>query len=534
MQPHLDPRPSSRDQPPSRSVSQASSYHTVADHFSDALSSPDSDPITPTGSTPTTSLDSARSVVRTTRPGKALVIEQPTQVNFVPTNEIQTAVSVTADRIVIDTILPPTASLRSGNYVPRSHSQQPQQEVEGGLETAQLLKKHEEELTAMLKEKLTPNYDPTGTIKEEVWTTLTQVTRFPDPVGVNGKNEPGKCPCICCQMGCDRPLEPWGQRDDPSAKKKGSIATTSAASTTRSPPKERSQVALVHEEATPPQPRPSTTVERQSTITTQPSTTTARTSTSLPVANSFLEMTDAPKSRRWYSLRGSKDADSDKRKRLSLGFLTLPRFGRSRTHVDPPLESPSIPVPAPPIPLKVTRKAVPTLIEEPPRSKSFANLVRRRRDRVEASRSSIDFTATPTTPTWHPPIPSRTSFQLDTPRTPATIGGRFSLDSARPSLPSVWNGPAPALPPRRSSRVYMHRLTPPSNVTPGLREGSMGRREGSRIGLIVEEDEEGGRGSSDVARRQSRLMSSYGVEEERTGRRGVGAGERESEVGLAI
>ncbi len=68
--------------------------------------------------------------------------------------------------------------------------------------TEALLQRHREEVLAKLTQGLTANYDPTGTIKQDIFTTLTELTRFPDPVGTNRKkNEKGKCPCICCQLG---------------------------------------------------------------------------------------------------------------------------------------------------------------------------------------------------------------------------------------------------------------------------------------------------------------------------------------------
>ncbi|SYW83126.1 uncharacterized protein UBRO2_05052 [Ustilago bromivora] len=180
--------------PPPATASRSSSYYTSHDHpplshchSSSSTSSSDSSSFS--SSSPSSASEVEYKTTHHRRKGTALVIFQPTLVNFVPTSDIQTAVSITADRIVIDTILPPTATLRS-RYPLSCTSQiqhqglQADQGSEDGFDE-RLLQEHKEQLYRTLQEKLTENYDPSGRIKEEIFETLTGVTRFPDPVGTN-------------------------------------------------------------------------------------------------------------------------------------------------------------------------------------------------------------------------------------------------------------------------------------------------------------------------------------------------------------
>ncbi|KAJ1035045.1 hypothetical protein NDA18_000647 [Ustilago nuda] len=180
--------------PPPATASRSSSYYTSHDHpplspshSSSSTSSSDSSSFSSSSPSSTSEVEYKTTYHR--RKGTALVISQPTLVNFVPTSDIQTAVSITADRIVIDTILPPTATLRSRYPLPCTSQIQHQglkadQGSEDGFDE-RLLQEHKEQLYRSLQEKLTENYDPSGRIKEEIFETLTGVTRFPDPVGTN-------------------------------------------------------------------------------------------------------------------------------------------------------------------------------------------------------------------------------------------------------------------------------------------------------------------------------------------------------------
>ncbi|CBQ71037.1 conserved hypothetical protein [Sporisorium reilianum SRZ2] len=423
---------------PPRATSQASSYHTVLDHLptttnASACASVDSLPSTlehdgdAASSTPPTSPELEYETVQHTRHAKALVIAQPTLVNFVPTHEIQTAVSVTADRVVIDTIFPPTAVLRAHHDVsPRAHLQEGSAKE---VDTTELLKRYEAELRQTLREKLTPNYDPTGSIREEIYTTLTQVTRFPDPAGTDVRRySRDRCPCVCCDAGCSFPVEAH------------SLSTTTTQVGSGSSSGTHSTVDMA--ESVPPS--------------------------------------------------GSMRSLQDKGKKHRFGFLSLRSFGRSRSSVDLTRNAPAdetvirskstaLPVPAPALPAEVTRTVPPV------RSKSFSNLVRRRRSKHLA-------------PQPHPELPTRHSARhsLDTPRTPRT---------ATPLA-------APTPPPRRSSKTY---AVVPRKAVPSLASAATLPR-GSlafEIGRIVEEDELG----DGVERRELAMMSSFG---------------RESQVGLAL
>lgn len=430
---------------PPRATSQASSYHTVLDHFTNAGAIDSTESLTSTiephaaasdvASSPPKSPELEYETITHRRHGKALIIEHPTLVNFIPSTEIQTTVSVTADRDVIDTIFPPTAVLRASQRINPTYSQG-QKDQTGEFDVQQLLKKHEEELCQTLRDKLTENYDPTGSIKKEIFTTLTQVTRFPDPVGTDLKRfSKDQCPCVCSEVGCD-PLQPHTD---------SSISNVS-----------------------------------------QPS--------------SFLDMTEAstPNGGAYGSTRSAKDGKTKHR----FGFLTLGgRFGRSRSSVDlsrDPTDNAggkaALPVSAPPLSSALTEQAT------PPRSKSFSDLVRRRRSKHMA-RTSLDATPTATHHTHnntntnqlapHPPSADLTSRRL----------ARHSLDTTRTPTPTSAPTP-PTPPPRRSSKVYAHL---PRKPIPTFSSSSTIPRNSLSmysIGQIVEEDE-----GSELVR--GGLMSSY-------------------------
>ncbi|TKY87799.1 hypothetical protein EX895_003380 [Sporisorium graminicola] len=491
---------------PPRATSRASSYHTVLDHFTNttttttttinnnngATKSVESltSSVEPPGlddadadaaSSPPTSPEIEYETIHHTRHGKALVVEHPTLVNFVPTTEIQTAVSVTADRVVIDTIFPPTAVLRASDRVnrPYAYSEERKDGVEAaGFNVQELLKRHEEELRQTLREKLTDNYDPTGSITEEIFTTLTQVTRFPDPVGTDLKPfSKEQCPCVCCEAGCFYPFEP--------------------------------------------QPVPSTSSMTATYV--QPAASRA-------VSKSCLDMTEAsvPNGGAYGSMRsGKQDKERNKHR---FGFLTFGRFSRSRSNLDLAREpadgassatkSTALPTPAPALPSEVTNQVVP-----PARSKSFSDLVRRRRSKHNASSSSTApaaaTSATNINGAVQPDVPTRRL-------------ARHSLDTTRTPTPLS----APNPPPRRSSKVYAIVSRKPSpNFSTGSATMPRNSMSAYDIGQIVEEDEPRA-GDAGVERRQSALMSSYGTPAQGTGqfrvtRRPVPV-EQEPQIGLAL
>lgn len=467
--------------------SRGSSYHSVHDQSPGASSGPSSvthSQGTTEASSPPSSPELMYDTTTTQRHGKALVIEQPTLVNFVPTSDIQTAVSITADRIIIDTILPPTATLRANQlaYRPSTHAAKKDLGAAGlhaaGFSASELLKKHEEEVQKILTARLTETYDPTGTIKDDIVTTLTQITRFPDPIGTNrSTGAKGKCPCICCELGCNYPLEPYQ-------------AATSGISATH-PSVQHTRAASVD------QPR------------------------------SFLDMSEPrpsmsqgfrPSWMRGFKEGNRADVEGKSRTKSRFGFFTFGRSGRSRSHVDLSRDyaaqgnqttaregRTAIPAPIPPIPSKVTDQVVPPQTQ-PPRSRSFSDLVRRRRNRhmatasldsaLPASRSaaSVDLdrgNVRQSLDVYAAHQPSQLASQLDaTDRTKAApTAGRFSLDSARPGV--TFTGPQ--APPRRSSKLYAimyPKTSPPTNAssnTPATLPRS-GTAE-FVIGRIVEEEE---------------------------------------------
>ncbi|KAF6767443.1 hypothetical protein PSEUBRA_004861 [Kalmanozyma brasiliensis GHG001] len=641
----LSRNPSSKRQNPvSRTTSNASSYRTANDTFSDALDTVDSASAS-NSTSPPTSIDSQYEVIHSARHGKALVIEQPTLVNFVPTSEIQTAVRVTADRVVIDTILPPTAVLRASNVVRRPAGSHVTEQVAKDFDATELLKKHEEELIAMLSEKLTANYDPTGTIKGEILTTLTQVTRFPDPKGIDGKNKKGVCPCICCEMGCEAPLEPWNEVTGEEAAK---LQPKEAEASTSQPVAEAVRTET-------PQPQPTATpVEPTKEV---PASTGANTTDAKP----------SKERRTWLvSLHRNKDRKQKddvakgKDKPDHYGFMDrfhLPNFARfSRSRTDNNLvahynEPKVLPVAAS-VPQKATSEAVPQAGSITKKA-SFSKLARRRRDRHARSsievhpnspakfqadllkrraaapkpapaiveplprskslksrrsfstlgerrdgpaRRSLDVNVHHNNPAAFqadllkgsapPPLPSTapreapltsksmtslasrrrdkharssldlvehrnnpnafqaellrrpTRASLDTSRLPSgafqvdtypcsvrpTAPPRQSLDSVRPPLE---DHNLPLLPARRSSKVFSHPLTPPSNVTSVLRE-TVGRNGLGEFGRIVEEDEARAREEEELEHMQVEIMSVYAGSVSGRGRR------MRDEVGLAF
>lgn len=473
------------------SASRSSSYHTSLDHIQPPLthslssssrtSSDLSSPTTPEPSYTTT---------QQTRKGTALVISRPTQVSFVPTSDIQTAVSITADRIVIDTILPPTAQLPSRYPLPCTT--QPTSQIAGekrgekGIERdfGELLAQHKQELYKTLLEKLTDNYDPNGKIKEEIFATLTGVTKFPDPVGTNRSGKAGGkkgCPCICCEMGCAIPLQPVNDKR---------IASTA----TQLPTREILEEGEMQE--------------------------------STQKLHSFLEMTETSKSRKRF------------------GFLSLPRrFSRSKSNAglastvsQPDLCTTALPVPAPAVPPAVTQQVVPPVTQPPvTNSRSFADLVRRRRDKHQSTSPAH------TTPAWNGVGKGKSRQSLDegSLRLPArssshsqlnhlnTSGfssssnlastsrggaGRFSLDSStRPMLRADTPVVTPTPPPRKSSKLYAIVSRKPVPPLGGSGSATLPRSAtgGYLIGQIVEEEEDEGMEGMSRSRRQSALMSSY-------------------------
>ena len=482
---------------PPRATSAASSYHTTFDHLAisnngvatgsvDSLISTSAPHNASSGGASSTSAPTTPELeyetIKQTRHGKALVIEHPTLVNFVPTSEVQTAVSITADRVVIDTIFPPTAVWRAERGLPPVGSVQQQRESEKTDKEAlnQLLKQHEEQLQQTLKEKLTRNYDPTGTIKEDIFTTLTQVTRFPDPVGTDLKKyTKDQCPCICCEVGCKNPLEPHSEI---------SKAELGAASTV-------------------PAPNPASAVRAQ---TTQPEST--------QPLESFLDMTETST-----RTRNGETYGKEAKNKHRFAFLTFGRFGRSRSSVDlsrtsaSDASSTAMPVAAPALPAEVTSSVV-----SPPRSRSFANLVSRRRSKHMATASMSKATS---------PTLSQEPITSDLPTTPRVDStqslarqARHSLDSTRPRVDTPLSAPVP--PPRRSSKIYglVHRKPIPAQFASTAR-GSMPNATMSmyNIGQIVEEDEPSDGGSKGVNmagvgagraswdKRQSGLVSSYQI-----------------------
>ncbi|KAJ1602433.1 hypothetical protein NDA14_005374 [Ustilago hordei] len=479
--------------PPPATASRSSSYYTSHDHpplspshSSSSTSSSDSSSFS--SSSPSSASEVEYKTTHHRRKGTALVISQPTLVNFVPTSDIQTAVSITADRIVIDTILPPTATLRSRYPLPCTSQIQHQvlkadQGSEDGFDE-RLLQEHKEQLYRTLQEKLTENYDPSGRIKEEIFETLTGVTRFPDPVGTNKSGKAaGKvgCPCICCEVGCSAPVQ---SLDSTSQVLRGLGSTTKVIEPTTA------------------------TVEGQQ-------------------LHSFLDMTET----------------STKKKRI--GFLTLPRwFGRSRTRADlssalqPELRATVLPAPAPALPEKVTQQIVPPVSEaKVTKSRSFVDIVRRRRDKHQAiapaptntgmgrngfgkgkARQSLDENS--------PRLPTRSSSQANltsnlqrstsyTSLAPGASAGRFSLDSSiEPHLRADTPRSMPTPPPRRSSKLYAivsRKPVPPLNPYGSAALPRSTTSGAYLIGQIVEEEEEEveGLGGVSRSRRQSALMSSY-------------------------
>lgn len=507
---------------PPRAESSASSYHTTLDRLATPVDSVESlassSPSLLNGqddqaSSPPSSPELEYETIKRRREGTALVIQHPTLVNFVPTSDIQTAVRVLPDCVVIDTILPPTATLRASDLA-RRPLQTELQRIEGQktaqFDAVELLEKHKAELYQTLTTKLTENYDPTGSIKEEIFTTLTQLTRFPVPKGTNkSQYTKGQCPCICCEMGCINPLEPYS----------ASTQTTSIKTSNVSSP----NIATTH----------------------------TRSASAQPM-HSFLEMTEAP-STRSDSMRGIKDGVGRSKSRL--GFLSFGRFGRSRSQADlasstgskgKHMSMPALPKPAPALPESVTGQVVPPR-SEPTRSRSFSDLVRRRRKKHMAGASGE---ASPSIPPATPPmaqdnlkasksldvealrLPARSSSQTNLASSSgiaSTASGRYSLDSARVATP--FGGPKP--PPRRSSKMYaiigrkpVPQLNASSSTGSLERNGSRSLaatipRSGRRaygIGQIAEQDEglddgmlysDTGRNNVSLSRRQSALISDF-------------------------
>ncbi|SPO32235.1 uncharacterized protein UTRI_02792 [Ustilago trichophora] len=506
---------------PPRAESSASSYHTTLDRFATptdsveslASSSPSlSHEQDDQASSPPSSPELEYEIIKRRREGTALVIQHPTLVNFVPTSDIQTAVRVLPDCVVIDTILPPTATLRASDLA-RRPPQTELQRIEGQkpakFDAAELLEKHKAELYQTLTTKLTENYDPTGSIKEEIFTTLTQLTRFPDPKGTNkSQYTEGQCPCICCEMGCSNPLEPYS----------ASTQTTSIGTSNISSP----------------------------TL----STTHTRSASAQPLY-SFLEMTEAP-STRPDSMGGIKGGAGRSKNRF--GFLSFGRFGRSRSQMDLASSTGSkskhismtgLPVPAPALPETVTGQVVPPR-SVPSLSRSFSDLVRRRRKKhmagalgeaspaippATSSMAQGDLKASKSldVETLHLPTRSSSQTNLASSSRIAAAPGRYSLDSARVDTP--FEGPKP--PPRRSSKMYaIVSRKPVPQLNASSSTGSLDRN-GSRtlpatiprsgrsaygIGQIVEEDEgfddrmlysDAGRNNVSLSRRQSALISDF-------------------------
>ena len=447
-------------------------YHTVlqqsaspAAASAESLASSSSAATTNLAKTPEPEL--VYDIIQRRREGTALVIEHPTLVNFVPTSDIQTAVSVTDDRIVIDTILPPTATLKrhyataatspGGNAATGAEKQ--------GFDTTAVLEKHKRELYQLLTTKLTENYDPTGTIKDDIFATLTQLTRFPDPKGTNRSPvKKGQCPCICCEVGCSRPLEP-GALDTPVHRTTADTSKTAAL---------LAQAGVASDTVV----EPTTSTHLNGTIPSQPAAVEANFATIVPDDNRKAEPETA----------------GMVRSKSRFGFLT---FGRSKKE---------LPVPAPALPPEVTSAATPTT-GKPVRSRSLSDLVRRRRSKHQAASSKAgNVPPVPTIPAsaTAPAIAGASS----TATAPAPV--RHSLDS----LPA--DGPSP--PPRRSSKLYAivnrKSLSASSSTSslPATRRASMSATNG--IARIVEEDEmvhahpaplEG----NHVDQRQSMLMSSF-------------------------
>ncbi|GAC98751.1 DNA mismatch repair protein mutS [Pseudozyma hubeiensis SY62] len=563
--------------PPSRATSRASSYHTVLDEFIDARTDqpaesptyaepPRSAPLN-AASSPSTEPKVEYETSKHSRQGKALIIEHPTLVNFVPTSEIQTAVSQTADRLIIDTILPPTAVLRASDQNSRPHAyvRSPNGTGGAGYDAKEVLRRHEDELRRTLQSKMTSNYDPTGRIKEDIMKTLSGVTRFPDPVGIKGKEySKGKCPCVCCEMGCENPVQPYKEGEMVAPRistnvEQPQLGTAHITQQGISQP----TIAPVAPHQTVPQKltesQPSTATSTSTLGPQQPALGPASepTSSSEPM-HSFLDMKEASTRRsghrRFGSWRGPRDsADGTSSKNRSLfAFLTFGRHNRSRSQLDLPSRSELTqqdfatkqePLSAPalaPAPALATSSRDPSATHpaEPTRSRSFSDLVKRRRSKHIASISepipplSTSITSPTlfdTTPEYNEPLPSRyssserPSFLNTFPTTTPSLPVRHSMDSTRPFFTT------PATPPRRSSKLYavISRPKPGGGARTASDNQSVRRSIDSAIprnstgtfliGQIVEEDELAGMvgagrrewDGGEASRRQSALMSSY-------------------------
>ncbi|SNX83549.1 uncharacterized protein MEPE_02256 [Melanopsichium pennsylvanicum] len=484
--------------------SRASSCHPILDQFpttsttaatstfieTSTSSSPNAS--SPSASTPRVEIVESQIVgydtIKRRREGTALVIEHPTLVNFVPTSDIQTAVRVLPDCVIIDTILPPTATLRAANIAHTSrgvHLESSTAAEARDFDAKDLLEKHKKDVYRTLQTRLTESYDPTGSIKREIFTTLTGLTRFPNPRGTNrSPYATGLCPCICCEMGCDRPLEP-------------NTATTSTSVASSSPTSSKLAISLHARSASVPNGE-----------------------------KSFLDMTEASLSSN--SWRGTKD-----RSKPRFGFLTFGRFRKSRSNgelafqADPKGKGASIPLPAPAVSEQVTNWVVPP---KPSRSRSFSDLVRRRRNKHHIA-TSIEFA---------PPLPpssstrarneSRVRQSMDDQnlRLPARSSsntnlagvsrGSYSLDSARTRTRADTPREGPQPPPRRSSKAYAvvrRKSVPQLNASTSGNSMTLlrsGKSAYGGIGQIVEEDEDkevGSSGNGSTSRRQSALMSSF-------------------------
>lgn len=544
--------------PPPRATSRASSYHTVLDHFIHASTTGSAESLSSTvralshspnnTSSPPTSPEPEYEIIKRERHAKALVIEHPTLVNFVPTSEIQTAVSQTADRIIIDTILPPTAALRASDRVNRAYAYQPQhdQDSRTGFDTREILNRHEQQLKQSLDAHLSSNYDPTGTIKVDIFKTLSELTRFPDPVGIKGcEYSKDQCPCICCELGCENRVQPYREMQN----------AVSFPSSLASPPQLVSaQLAASNSPALQLSTAPNT-----STLACQQKPTSTCTSqgesTSAQQMHSFLEMTDASVRRTRHQRCDCSRASNEVGQRSSrakqvFGLLSFGRHSRSRSQLDTCRDAacqhdgssrdagaPGMPTAAPALPAELTEPVL-ARPAKPGRSRSFSSLVKRRRGK-HALASQAEPCAVPvpaTTPVLGASLSvNGTLFDIDpasSPRRSSSQLGRTrdqqvlehvasnALDSAH-SASLV----TPATPPRRSSKTYalVHHAKPRAPHTgacahTGSARHSIDSVPATAFGTYVIDEivQQDGLAtnrhtshSAHVSRRQSALMSSY-------------------------
>ncbi|SPO40365.1 uncharacterized protein PSFLO_05847 [Pseudozyma flocculosa] len=169
------------------------------------------------------------------REAKVHVLNVPTAVSFVPTDQPQTAISITEDRIVIDTIYPPTLSscsdhdggaddqeggagaMRAGDGGPAAtgakRNLRGDKRRTAAADTIHMLRDHEASLLLALEQVKTLHVG--STIEDEIELTVRGTTVFPPPLvgarmGAKATSSTATegqadCPCICCSVGCTAP-----------------------------------------------------------------------------------------------------------------------------------------------------------------------------------------------------------------------------------------------------------------------------------------------------------------------------------------